>query len=57
MGTKNTRAYENGTNLTATTLIELRRIDRGHAERLIRSAGRRPSVPFNDLRGHFFTAK
>ena len=36
----------------------VRRIDRdnGKTERLV-TAGRRPSVPLNDLRGHFFTGK
>jgi hypothetical protein len=36
----------------------VRRIDRrnGRIDRFV-TAGRRPSVPVSDLRGHFFTAK
>ena len=61
MRTKNATACEKGTDLTATTLIEVRQIDRrncriGTIERLV-TAGRRSSVPVSELRGHFFTAK
>jgi hypothetical protein len=55
------RSRDSSVNLgaqTPTSLIEVRQIDRRNCriERLVR-AGRRPSVPVSDLRGHFFTAK
>ncbi len=58
MRTKNARACEKGTDLTPTTLIEVRGIDRRNRriERLV-TAGHRPSVPVSELRGHFFTGK
>ena len=61
MRTTNATACEKGTDLTATTLIEVRSIDRrnrklGRIERSV-TAGRQPSVPVSELCGHFFTAK
>jgi hypothetical protein len=45
-------------SLTATTLIEVRRIDRRNrgTERFVTDGGR-PSVQCSHLGGHFFTAK